>query len=100
MLDLIDRIDQSISNYKELLLINQIDFDERGNALKNLEENERQLEQDYLTAKAERKKKNNVIKNLVSQICPVYIEFFRIIREFFIIIRMKSCIIQFFVEII
>lgn len=53
ILDLIDRIDQSIKNYKELVRMNQIDLGERENALKNLEQNQRQLEKDYLTAKSE-----------------------------------------------
>ena len=35
--------------------MNQIDLGERENALKNLEQNQRHLEKDYLTAKSEGK---------------------------------------------
>ena len=54
--DLIDKIasvDDSIHNYNELLRIGQINLDERDNALKNLEDNTRKLEQDYTKAKSE-----------------------------------------------
>ena len=54
--DLVDKIsgvDDSIHNYEELLRIGQINLDERDNALKNLEDNTRKLEQDYTKAKSE-----------------------------------------------
>ena len=54
--DLIDKIagvDDSIHNYNELLRIGQINLDERDNALRNLEDNTRKLEQDYTKAKSE-----------------------------------------------
>ena len=54
--DLIDKIagvDDSIHNYEELVRIDQINLDERDNALRNLEDNTRKLERNYTKAKSE-----------------------------------------------
>ncbi|CAG5098620.1 Oidioi.mRNA.OKI2018_I69.XSR.g15830.t3.cds [Oikopleura dioica] len=51
--DMIDGIDQSMNNYRDLVKMGQIDDSEREGVLENIGRNERKLEEDYMSAKSD-----------------------------------------------
>ena len=65
--DRIDNIDDSIRNYQELVRMDQINLEERDNALKNLEQNTRKIEGDYINYKSEIGDKKLDPKNELSE---------------------------------